>query len=56
MLGRPSEMLPSRVQIPDARTFSWIYHEIFRRYALSGKRRYRRRRGASDDFECACVL
>jgi hypothetical protein len=30
---------------------TWIYSGIFRRYALSGKRRSRRRRDASGDFE-----
>jgi hypothetical protein len=35
---------------PGARTFSWIYFGIFRHYALSGKRRSRRRRCAGDDF------
>jgi hypothetical protein len=41
-------------------TFSWIYFRIFRRHALSGKRRSRRRRGASGDFEnlqiCRCSV
>jgi hypothetical protein len=36
-----------------ARTFFWIYSRVFRRYALSDKRRSRRRRCASGDFENA---
>jgi hypothetical protein len=36
---------------PSARTFYWIYSEIFRRYALSSKRRSRRRQGISGDFK-----
>jgi hypothetical protein len=39
MVGQPSRMLPTN---PSARTYSWIYSKIFRRYALSGKRRSRR--------------
>ena len=45
--------LPTRVQVLDlARvlTLFWIYSRIFRRYALSGKRRSRRQRGANGDF------
>jgi hypothetical protein len=45
---------------PGARTFFWIYFGIFRRYALSGKRRSRRRRVANGDFEnlqiCRCSV
>ena len=31
-------------------TLFWIYFRIFRRYALSGRRRARRQRGACGDF------
>jgi len=31
-------------------TLFWIYSRIFRRYALSGRRRARRQRGACGDF------
>ena len=46
--------LSTRVQVLDlARVLAllWIYFRIFRRYALSGKRRSRRQRGANSDFE-----
>jgi hypothetical protein len=50
MVGRSSGTLPTRVQIlvlAPFPGFSWIYW----RYALSGKRRSRRRRDAIGDFE-----
>jgi hypothetical protein len=50
MVGRSGGTLPTRVQILVLAP-SWIYSGIFRGYALSGKRRSRRRRGASGDFE-----
>jgi hypothetical protein len=59
MVGRSSGMLPTRVQILVLAHFFWIYSGIFRRYALSGKRRSRRRRGVSGDFSnlqtCRCL-
>ena len=44
--------LPPRVQILGAALYSgFIYSRIFRRYALSGRRRARRQRSACGDFE-----
>ena len=45
---------------PGARTFFWDFLRIYRCYTLSGKRRFRRRRGDSGDFEnlqiCRCSV
>jgi hypothetical protein len=50
MVGRSSETLPTRVQILVLAHFSGFFR-IYRRYALSGKRHFRRRRGTISNFE-----
>jgi hypothetical protein len=59
MVGRSSGTLPTRVQILVLTPFSGFYR-IYRRYALSGKRRSRRRRGTIGDFGnlqiCRCSV
>jgi hypothetical protein len=50
MVGRSSGTLPTRVQILVFAPFPG-FSRIYRRYALSGKRRSRRQRGAIGDFE-----
>jgi hypothetical protein len=58
-IRRPSGTLPTRVQILVLAPFSG-FSRIYRRYALSGKRRSRRRRGAIGDFGnlqiCRCPV
>jgi hypothetical protein len=49
MVGRSSGTLPTRVQILVLAPFLG-FSRIYRRYALSGKRRSHRRRGANGDF------
>jgi hypothetical protein len=49
MVGRSSGTQPTRVQILVLASFLESFR-IYRRYALSGKRRSRRRRGAIGDF------
>jgi hypothetical protein len=49
MVGRSSGTLPTRAQIPVLAPFTG-FSKIYRRYALSGKRRSHRRRGTNGDF------
>jgi hypothetical protein len=49
MVGRSSGMLPTKIQILVLAPFSRFYR-IYRRYALNGKRRSRRRRDVIGDF------
>jgi hypothetical protein len=49
MVGRSSGTLSTKVQILVLAPFPG-FSMIYRRYALSGKRRSRRRRGAIGDF------
>jgi hypothetical protein len=59
MVGRSSGTLLTRVQILVLAPFPGFFR-IYRRYALNGKRRSRRRRGAIGDFgnlqNCRCSV